>query len=115
MRFQVAVAQGFMFLVSRHRHSSRVTRLLPNQHLTIRLMMVEMVNICTRSINSNMRMPGIFLESITHFAQESNKQLIRLPAHTERDPPQCSRPAVVQKPQDLPVKRGPLYVYNPSL
>ncbi len=106
MLFQVAVAQGFMYLVSRHQHSSCMMWLLPNQHLTIRLMMVEMVNICTHSINSNMWMLGIVSESITHFAQESNKQLC-LPAHMERDLPRC-RPAIVQKPQDRPVKLGPL-------
>lgn len=62
MLFQVAVAQGFMDLVSRHQHSSCMMWLLPNQHLTIRLMMVEMVNICTHSINSNMWMLGIFFQ-----------------------------------------------------
>ncbi len=48
--------KAFMYLVSRHQHSCCMTWLLPNQHLTIRLMMVEMVNICFHSINSNMWM-----------------------------------------------------------
>ncbi len=79
--------KAFMYLVSRHQHSCCMTWLLPNQHLTIHLMMVEMVNICSHSINSICECLKKFLESNSFC---SGKQQATLPAS-----PHGARPTTV--------------------
>lgn len=113
MLFQVAVAQGFMDLVSRHQHSSCMMWLLPNQHLTIRLMMVEMVNICTHSINSNMWVLGIFFRK--HHSFCSGEQQATLPASAHGARPTTVSPCNCTEAARLARKTWPTYFYNPPL